>query len=46
MSGTGESVDVPVLGPVCIPIKVDGTPVYGYLSTTSVLTIVGQDFAD
>jgi hypothetical protein len=46
MSGTGESVDVPALGPVCIPIKVDGTPVYGYLSTTSVLTIVGQDFAD
>jgi hypothetical protein len=36
----------PALGPVCIPVRVAGRPVYAFLSTVSQLTVVSQDFAD
>jgi hypothetical protein len=36
----------PALGPVCIPVRVSGRPVYAFLSTVSQVTVVSKDFAD
>ena len=46
VSGSDEVTIAPALGPVCIPIQVEGKPVYAFLSTVSALTIISKDFAD